>query len=158
MPIAQCADLRRCALAQLLAGVVAHCFEHPVALAAIRPLVGHEQRLAGQLRQQVKYLVAVQSIARADGFSCLERPATREHRQSLEQAPLRSTKKVVAPAEGRRQRLLTRKDCATAAGQQLEPLVEPTSDLFGGERVDPRRGKLQCKRNAVETSTDLHDR
>jgi hypothetical protein len=111
--------------------------------------------LSYQFRQQVEHILAIHVTIGADPLSRFQRPATREDRQPLQQRTLGFAEQVVAPVEGCHQRLLAREGGAAATGQETEPLVEPKRDLFGGQRVDPCRGKLQCQRNAVEALANL---
>jgi hypothetical protein len=106
--------------------------------------------------QHIHDVFAVQFIARAHRFGGLQRPASGEHSKSLEQPPLGCAQQVVAPIEGRGQGLVARRGGATDAAQQPEALVEPRGDLFGCERFDSRRRKLERQRKTVKATADLN--
>ena len=62
---------------------------------------------------------------------------------------------LVAPLDGRAQRLLPVRRVAGAAGEQVEALREPLDDLLWCQRFHPRRGQLEREREPVEAARDL---
>ena len=64
---------------------------------------------------------------------------------------------VVAPLDGRAQRLLARQRGPAAAGEQAEAVVELGQDLLDPQHAGARRRQLERQRDAVEPPADLGD-
>ena len=64
---------------------------------------------------------------------------------------------VVAPVDGGPQRLLALGGAASAAGQDVEALVEPFDDLRGRQGPGAGRGELDGQRDAVDLGAQLVD-
>ncbi len=62
---------------------------------------------------------------------------------------------VVAPVEQRAQGLMARQGGARAAGEQLQPVVEPLSEAAQPEDVDACGGEFDGERHAVERAADI---
>ena len=62
---------------------------------------------------------------------------------------------VVTPVDERAQRLLARQCVPASAGEQTEALVELIAQLPWRENPHPRRGELDCERDAVEAPADF---
>ena len=59
---------------------------------------------------------------------------------------------VVAPLNGRPERLVARQGGAAPAGEQAEPVGQAIEDLLGGQYSRPDRGELDRQRQAVEAT------
>jgi hypothetical protein len=95
-------------------------------------------------------------IGAADGLRCFESAAAGEHGQAGEESLLLFGQELVAPGDGRPQRLLACLGVA-AAPEQIEPLGEPLQDLGRGEHARPRRGQLDRERQVVQAAAQLGD-
>src|SRR5262249_44671826 len=92
----------------------------------------------------------------ADLLGRVERGAAAEDRQAFEQESFVLAQEVVAPFDGRPQRLLARIDSTTAL-QEVKPFGETVEQLFGGEDPDPWGCQLEGERKVVEPSAELLD-
>ena len=96
-------------------------------------------------------------VVRADGLRGRQVATAGEHRQPLEDALLVVEEQLVAPVDDGAQRLLARKRGARPAGEQAEPIVEPSGDLRDRERSGAGGGQLDGERQPVEPGADVGD-
>ena len=61
---------------------------------------------------------------------------------------------VVAPVDRVAERALPRRQIVGAAGEQVEPLLEPAEDRLRREQLDARGRELDRERQAVEAAAD----
>jgi hypothetical protein len=74
---------------QLLLAVLAQRLARTVARRLVGALVHHHQRLIHEVPQQVARIADVDPVARTDRLGRLQGEATGEHRQPVEERPLR---------------------------------------------------------------------
>ena len=103
------------------------------AIAQMTRVVGlrENQRLVDQLSHHVDHIESVEVFVAEDRLGRTEVAVTGEHRQTVQRGALAFVEKFVRPVDGVAQRLVTLQRAATAAGEQLEPLIEPIHEVFG---------------------------
>ena len=143
-------------LLQLEARVLAHRLVQAVAGDAERVL-SHDQRLVDQRGQQVQRLRTGPPVDREDSLDVVDREPAGEDAQAAQEPLLRRRQQVVAPVDGRPQRLLPGQCGAASSRQEGEPVRQPIEDLLDGEHAHPHGGKLDREREAVESSTQGDD-
>src|SRR5262249_24187860 len=89
-----------------------------------------------------------------DRLDVVERRAAREGREAIEELLLLGAQEVVAPLDGRAQRLLPRREIALAADEQLEQALQPREERSQREHAKPRRRELDRERRAAEAIAD----
>ncbi|MFD0477099.1 hypothetical protein ACFQ0B_59505 [Nonomuraea thailandensis] len=135
--------------------VLADGVEHPVALAAAggRP---DQDRLVDQPGQQVGDGGGGQQVVGADLGHGRVVEAAGEHRRARPQQPLLRRAELVAPADGRAQRLVPGRvgvvHLGVGVAEQLEPVVEPLAQLGGGQLAQPGRGQLDGQRQPFQAA------
>jgi hypothetical protein len=87
------------ALLQLQPGVLADRLQHPVARHASGGCPYHHERLVYQPAEEVEDIAVLDAFPGADCLGSLKRPASREHREPVEQVSLRIGEQRVAPVE-----------------------------------------------------------
>ena len=142
---------------QPLLRVVADGGQQVVARAAVR-LLRAQQRLFGQPGQQVEDVPAGDAAARRDPFGGGQGEAAGKDREPPEHRALVRGEQVVAPVEGRAQRLMAARRRAGPAGQYREDVVQALRQLCGRQDPYPRGGQLDRQRQAVQATADLQDR
>ena len=143
-------------VAQLEAGVLPHRLVQPVAGDASDVLFRH-QRLVDQRRQHVQGLAGRLVAVRTDRLDVLQGEPAREHAQAPQQRLLAAGQQIVAPVDGRAQRLLARQGRPASPGEQGEPVGQPIEDLLSGEDAGPNGGELDRQRQPVEPAAQLGD-
>ena len=130
------------AFLELLDGVLPDRLEHrePVAVASHEILVDERSDRA---RARARHRLGVLDAATAD-----------EGPERLEQTPLVVVQQVVAPADGRPQRLLASRDVSHAPGRRLEP-GPSRRELLERHLTRARRDELDCEWQAVEPPAEL---
>ena len=96
-------------------------------------------------------------VVGADRLGGRQVAAAGEHRQPFEDALLVVEEQLVAPVDDGAQRLLAGQRGARPAGQQAEPIVEPSGDLRERERPGAGGGQLDGERQPVEPGADVGD-
>jgi hypothetical protein len=142
---------------QLLRAVLADRLQHPQPHPVAERL---QQRLVDQGRQQL--------IGLADGELPAGAPPARTHSgdrgggrpggedgEPLGEQPLRGGEQLPAPLDDGAQRTVPRQCRATAAGQQPEPVGQPTGDLGERQHPQPGGGELDRQRQAVKPPDDI---
>ena len=94
-------------------------------------------------------------VALAHGLGRLERPAPGEDREPRQSLLLVLLEQVVAPGDRRPQRLLPFGCVPGPAGEEREPLLQPSEQGIGRQDLDARRRQLDRERQAVEAAADL---
>ena len=130
------------AVLELLDGVLPDRLEHRQALAVATHEVLVDER-SDRGRARARHRLGVLSAATTD-----------EGPERLEESPLVFVEQVVAPGDGRPQRLLASRDVAHAAGRRLEP-GPGRSELLERHLTRARRDELDRERQAVEPSAEL---
>jgi hypothetical protein len=120
-------------------------------------LVGFEHRTGHQTRQQVQYVVSLDTAADHDRFGGLERQTAGEHRQATEESRPRLVQQVIGPVDRAPQGLMALQSGATPARKQPEPLVESSGDLRDAQRADAGSGQLDRQWHPIELPTDITD-
>jgi hypothetical protein len=75
-----------------------------------------------------------------------------------QEAALGLAQELIAPVDGRAQRLLARDGRPAATGEQAELVVEARRDALDRQHLDPRGGQLDRQRDAVQAPADLDQR
>src|SRR6185369_821195 len=101
-----------------------------------------DERLVDERAQHVDDVVTLEPVARADAFRRGEREAVDEGGAAPEQRALAVGEELMAPVEGRGERLLALTRPPRSAGEQAEPVVEPARDLVRREMADTGSGEL----------------
>ena len=143
------------ALVEVLAREVANRFQLPIAR---RVLVDHHQRLVDERGQQIENIVRRQRVGATNCLGGLDVESADEDAEAFEQPLLGLLQQIVRPRDQRAQRLLALQQYATAAGQQLEAILQPLVDVVDGQRAHPRSGELQRERNALEARDEFGHR
>jgi hypothetical protein len=141
---------------ELLVGVLPERLEHPVAHGVVGAALGRHQRLVEEPGQVGRHAVERQRRRPADAFGRLEIEAAAEAGEPGEKHALGRLEQVVAPVDGRTQRLMPWHPAA-GAPEEREARVEAASDLVGGEGGDTRGSELDREGQAVEPRTDPGD-
>ena len=129
---------------EALAGELPDRLQHPVAL--VREA---KEALLDERLQRVE-------IGCCDLLRRVERAATREDRERSEETLLLLRQEVVAPRDGRPERLLSGVG-VSAASQQVESLGETLDDLTRGEGLRAGGGELNREWEVVEARAELRD-
>jgi len=95
--------------------------------------------------------------ARRDGARRSQRESVGEDRKAPEYRPLGPGEELVAPFEGRAQRLVPRHRRLSPAGEQLKTIVEVHGEATQAQGVDPRCRKLDGERQSIQPATDVSD-
>ena len=115
-------------LGEAFLAVLADRLQQPVA--GVGPgVVGNDQRPGDQVREQLEDVVALDRITRAHRLDRVERAATGEHRQAVQEPLLGFAQQVVGPVDRGPQRLVTFDRVAVAAGEEPEPPIQPSRQL-----------------------------
>ena len=138
---------------QLLARVLPHGLQEPVASTCLPALRDHE-RFGDQSRQEIQHLLRRHTVTGADGLRRLQRPATGEHGQPAQEQALRLAQQVIAPVQRRAERLLARQGSAATAGQQAKAVVEPRPQLVERQRRESCGCQLDGERQAIQPPAD----
>jgi hypothetical protein len=138
-------------LGQLLYGILADCLQHGKPRLTVRPLSVPEQALIHKCGKPFEALVLG---ALGNGRGPRDRPAINKHREVTKEPLLRIGEQRVAPLDGAAKGLLTRRQIAQTAAQQLKPLIEPRQERGGGEEAHVHCRELDRQRQPVETRTD----
>src|SRR5687767_12066777 len=93
-----------------------------------------------------------------DGFCSFESPAAHEDGELAYYSSLFLREQVVTPINQGTQSLLARQGGATAAGQQMERIIQTSRDLFHPENLQSGGGELDRQGNPIQTPADLSDR
>ncbi len=96
------------------------------------------------------------SVATGDGG--FQREIACEDGEATQHRALSFRKQLIAPVEGRAERLMTRQGGAPAARQNPKPIVEVSRQFSHAEDVDARRRQLERQRHAVEPAANLQNR
>src|SRR5207248_349413 len=87
---------------QLVGGVLPNCLQEPVTRAFTACcLLYLDKRFVDQVREEVKHIECVDSLAATHRFSSLETPAAHEDGEPPQQRALLLGEEVVAPVDGR---------------------------------------------------------
>ncbi len=143
-------------VAEPLARVQPHRLEQPVAPLA-SALVSGDERLLDETREHVGAPRDVETGAGADGLDRAQLEAAGEDAEPAQEHPLVRLEQVVAPLEGRLERLLPRRRRAAAGAEEPETVVEPLGHRSGAERAEPPGGELDRERQTVEPEADAGD-
>ena len=138
-----------------MARVEADRLQQPVAAVA-DAVVGRDQRLLDQARKYVGDLAPVEAVAGTHRLDRGQFEASGEDGQAAEEDSLVVGEQLVAPLEGRLQRLLARRRGAAACAQQPEAVVQPLRDRVRPQRAEPGCGELDREREAVEPVADAN--
>ena len=136
-----------------LARVHADGLEQPVA-ASPATLLDHNERLLGQPRQRVRGSSPVETGADANLLDGLELEPAGEDGEPAEQHRLVGLEQVVAPLQGRDQRLLACRGGVAPVAEDPEAVVESFRDRRDTQRSEPARRELERKRQPVEAKAD----
>ena len=142
-------------LIEPFAGVEADRLEQPVAAVA-DAVVARDERLLDQPRQDVGDLTPFEAVTGAHRLDRGEVEAPGEDGQAAKERPLVVREQLVAPLEGRLERLLARRRRAAARAQQPEAVVQPLCDRVRPQRAEAGRGELDREREAVEPVADAN--
>ena len=112
---------------QLLGGVLAQGLQHPVAGGGPRSTTTMERSTSRPMVSSTSPASWLASATTASAAVRVHPPWKTESR--LKTRCSRSVKQLVAPVDGRAQRLLPRLGGPRAGGEECEPLVQPAGDL-----------------------------
>ncbi len=138
--------------------VLADRIEHGEARFAIRKLSWPHQTLVAERRQAVQRVKILVILRNADSFGSLDGPATNKDRQACEELLLSVRKKVVAPVDGRPQRLMPFVVVAGTARQHAERVAQPLEQRLRRGELATRRRQFYRQRQPVEAGADLSHR
>ena len=114
-----------------------------------------DEAVVDQRLQTVEGLDRQPATGRADGDGRLDGAAPGEDGQAPEQGPLVHGQQVVAPGDGRFQRLVALGQIARAAGEQGQGAGEAGQDVLGREQAGTGGGQLDGQRQSVEAPADV---
>ena len=144
------------AFGELIERVGPRRLEQPPAIARG---VGRHQRFGHQIGDPFRHAGPGGAEIAHHGGRGLDGEAAGEDAQGAEQAPLGLGQEVVAPAERRGERPVSRQGRPAALGQQQQAAVEERAQLAHAEGVDPGGRQLDGQRQPVQPLADLrHDR
>ena len=109
-----------------------------------------QDRLGHQRVDQVGDLPRGDPAHRADRLRRVQVERPGEHRHPPPHGLLRLGQQLIAPLQRRLQRPVLRLAGRAAAGQQLEPRVQPGQDLPRRQRPQPDRGQFDRQRDPVQ--------
>jgi len=141
------------AVGKPLLRVRADRLQHREPRLAVRSLLLPKEVVVDERREQRE-----KSVAAANGLHGLERAAAYEDGELYEERLLVRPEQAVAPVDRRAKRLLSRRQIARAAGEELEALLQPGEQRPRGEELRPGGGELDREREPVETDADLGNR
>ena len=118
------------------------CLQHRVALTITDDETAIHERL-----ERVEVCVA-------DRLRPREREPSGEHGEPREQTLLRLAQEVVAPADGRVERVLAPRSVTWAPGQQWKALIEAQQDLSRRQGLGPGRREFDRQRQVVNSLAD----
>ena len=124
---------------EALGCVGADRFQHPQPRRRMRVLSAHEQALGDKPFKRVE-------IGGRDRLSRLHRGAAREDREARETRLLRVAEQLVAPVDGRAQRLLAGGRVASPCAECAKHGMQPLGDLAGREQTAAGRRQLDRER------------
>ena len=127
--------------------------EQPEARLAVGAVRLPDEALVDERGEALEHLAEVHLVA-ADGVGDLERAAAREDAEPREQGLLGRLEQVVAPVDRVAERALPRRQVVGAAGEQVEPLLEPAEDRLRREQLHARGRELDREREPVEAAAD----
>jgi hypothetical protein len=116
-----------------------------------------QQRLVGEPGQQLEHALWADAAPGSDLLGRGQREAAREHCQPAEGHAFVLVQQVVAPVEGRPQRLVAARGRARATGQHGEKVAQVPGQLTDGQHPHLGRGQLDRQRQAVEPPAYLRD-
>ena len=147
--------LERSEVTRLRGGELAHGVEHrEPRLRVVAGVDDHERRAVHDRRQQ--HLGRCARVA--DGVHRVQRRAALEHAELREQRPVLVVEHLPGPLERRPQRALALGQVARAAGQQLQPPLQPLQQRRQREQAGAVGGELDREREPVQARADLgHD-
>ena len=90
-------------------------------------------------------------------FGIVERPAAHEDRQLVEQAAFVLAQQLVAPCDGRQQRLLAWCRATARIAEEPKSVVQPRGDLVDGEGAHTGCREFEGEREPVESRAHLND-
>ena len=132
--------------------------EHEESWIAVRVVLRADQALLRQRCQDVEDVHGLALLAGdADGLGRVEGPAAHEHAESLEELALRLVEQVVAPGDGRPERLLARRQVARSTREERQTIAESRQDGLRAQEAKAGRRELDRQRQAVEPCRDLGD-
>ncbi len=93
----------------------------------------------------------------ADGLHRFQRATAEEHRKPAEESLLGRVEESVTPVDGAAKSLLTGRQVAGAAGQQVEAAFQARQHGGRREQLDARRRQFDGEGQTVEASADGSD-
>ena len=117
-----------------------------------------EETLVGELIESLDNITADVFGWATDRLNMLQASAARKHREARQQAALPLVEQVVAPLNRSSQCLLPAGQVASPAAQRAQRFLQPDEQRLGRKELDPRGGKLNRKRQAVDSFADAGDR
>src|SRR5438128_10191877 len=112
-----------------LSAVLSDGLEQVVADRLTRAKLTHNQRLAYELPQQVKYRVGFDAAAGTHLLSGVHPEAACEHRQPTEQVLLSLSQQRITPVQGSPHRLLARGCHTGSSGEQAQRIADAFRNL-----------------------------
>ena len=139
-------------LAEPIRRVLADGLEQAVAHSAAELLDGEQGGVVQRFDERERLVLVAREAHGGCGF---ERCAGREHGEASEESLLVLGKQVVAPGEGRGQRLLPSGEIVRAAAEHAQPLRQPLRKRPCRKRPHACGGELDRERQAVDPGADL---
>ena len=118
---------------------------------------GDHQRLVDERVEVIGDVGRGDGVVGAHRLRGREVAAAGEHGEPFEDALLVVEEELVAPVDDGAQRLLAGQGRARPAGQEAEPVVEPSGDLRDRERSGAGGRQLDGERQPVEPGADVGD-
>jgi hypothetical protein len=118
-------------------------------------LLGDDERLVDEPREQVDDPAALDRSAGADALRGVEREPAGEDREPAEEDALGARQEVVAPGDRPPQRLLARQRGPAAGGEHVEAVGQARRDLGGRERGRACGRELERERHPVQAPAQL---
>ena len=112
-----------------------------------------DEALVDERGETLEHLPEVHLVA-ADGVGDLQRATAREDTEPRQQGLLGRLEQVVAPVDRVAERALPCRQVVRAAGEEVEPLLEPPQDRLRREQLHPSCRELDRERKTVEAPAD----
>ena len=152
MPVVALADgIAVVGCREALGGVGADRLEHLQPGGRVRLPPAHEQALSDEVVERVE-------VGAGDRLGRLDRRAAREHGEAREARLLAVAQQLVAPVDGRAQRVVAGGRVASGGAGSAECHVQTFGDLGGRQQPAAGRGELDRQRQPVDAPADLRDR
>jgi hypothetical protein len=116
-----------------------------------------DERFVDQRRDEMQGLGGRLAFRDAHRLDVVESESAGKHAQPPQQDTVLRRQQVVAPVDGRPQRLMARQSGPAAGGQEPEAIGQTIEDLLRGEDSHSDRGQLDRQRQTVELAADVDD-